>query len=77
MKSTSMESGAAANDADQFTKTGSKAKRLTFDRGCPSCGRSYALERVPRNFLFKYVLRFIPTRAFHCYYCQHSFIRIG
>ncbi|WP_461068998.1 hypothetical protein [Spirosoma horti] len=55
----------------------SKGHRLTFKRACPSCQRTYALERVPRSFFLKYILFFIPTRVYHCYNCQHTFTRIN
>ncbi|WP_460938978.1 hypothetical protein [Spirosoma humi] len=67
-----------ASDKEAEPGTNSpKGFRLTFKRSCPWCQRTYALERVPRPFLLKYVLFFIPTRVYHCYYCQQKFIRIN
>ncbi|WP_148562385.1 hypothetical protein [Spirosoma radiotolerans] len=62
--------------ADAVTNT-PKGHRLTFKRACPSCQRTYALERVPRSFFLKYILFFIPTRVYRCYNCQQKFTRIN
>lgn len=52
-------------------------QRFTLERYCPNCLNAYALERVHRPFWVKRLLFFIPTRAYTCHLCDHTFIKVG
>jgi hypothetical protein len=46
----------------------SKVERIEL-HDCPKCKHGVLDERVPRGFLVKYLLGFLPLRRYICYAC--------
>lgn len=56
----------------------SVSRRFTTTKTCPYCGRDQsAAERIPRSWVTRSLLFFVPNRAYRCLGCRKKFIKIG